>query len=647
MISSAFEEYQRWHSLVKTVDYCNKEALIASCQEAYATMRLYGISPQKLEGFEQEGVVLFRQLLRRFLQKETATLPPLAKQIPQNGGKISAHILECPNPVTEFLQALKQIEQLWRADPSRTFALVVHPQDLPWKQIHRLLKTHPSTMQISCAKGKCLADQPKLLFLQDLFASVKTNDLRLLSRVLISPFWSDDLERRAKLDVWMREALLRQITLPRLLEKLLFRDPEIQVTQWFQTWSKLAGFKQTDVEAFAELLWAAALYIFESRPQNSNLQIVSVLEAVEVSVDCIWLLSADSEHYSLQQGNSFLPQALLPKGENGILEAITAGCEVYASVVPMRKGEKRNLNGLIEPLSWRTYSQALRKNQDKMGGDEQVEALPALEISGGSQLLKEQAACPFKAFAHFRLKLRALGEGRPLLDPMQKGLLIHAALEKIWNELKSQQALLALDEFERHALVARKVDAVLFAGQDPLLKRLERERLIRILTDWLALEALRPPFAVEACELKNLVNLGGVQLRLCLDRVDQVGESRLIIDYKTGDVSSKDWFGDRLREPQLPLYVVSSQAEGAVFASLKVGKMGYAGVVQNPENQFAEVKYLENWSAQTKKWQSQLETLAQEFCAGRAEVAPIDEQACQYCDLTAFCRIKALQNAGL
>ena len=58
-------------------------------------------------------------------------------------------------------------------------------------------------------------------------------------------------------------------------------------------------------------------------------------------------------------------------------------------------------------------------------------------------------------------------------------------------------------------------------------------------------EAKRAPFTVEATEkVLDNVSVGGLKLRLRADRVDRVSDGkRLLLDYKSGEVATKDWEG--------------------------------------------------------------------------------------------------------
>ena len=63
--------------------------------------------------------------------------------------------------------------------------------------------------------------------------------------------------------------------------------------------------------------------------------------------------------------------------------------------------------------------------------------------------------------------------------------------------------------------------------------------------------------------------------------MDELPDGRhVIIDYKTGKVSGDAWSGERLDEPQVPLYCISTEAPvaGAVFAQIRTGDLQLKGI---------------------------------------------------------------------
>ena len=280
-------------------------------------------------------------------------------------------------------------------------------------------------------------------------------------------------------------------------------------------------------------------------------------------------------------------------------------------------------------------------------------------VAGGTQLLRAQSACPFRAFAIYRLGAQLLATPSPGLSPLERGSLLHEVLENLWNQLLDQATLKGLETSERVRRVEDSVAKAInkFAARNPDVftpnfKRLEQERLTRLIVAWLEIEAARTPFSVEPPEQTRTVILGRLALKTRVDRVDRLPDGgRLLIDYKSGAADPRDWLGERPDEPQLPIYAVSDpQALTAVlFAQLLTGDLRYRGVAEY-EGLVPEVAAYsstrkqpdepQDWLTLLAHWRVAVTALADEFAQGEARVAPQHgADTCRYCHLHALCRI--------
>jgi len=281
---------------------------------------------------------------------------------------------------------------------------------------------------------------------------------------------------------------------------------------------------------------------------------------------------------------------------------------------------------------------------------------------GGSRVLTDQAACPFRAFARHRLGAEGVARAPAPLDARSRGVLAHRLMQALFQQLPDRDAIVALDAAGRQAraeqAAAEAVRAVLRRHPGMVAERLagaERRRLAELATRWLALEAARAPFAVEALEQRRSVRLGGLALDIQLDRVDRVGGRRLLMDYKTGRTARAAWFGERPDEPQLPLYALALDADGGAaapvaavcFARLRRGEEGFDGVAEEPAwapglaplgRGSGGQKEFPDMAALKAHWAEVLSGLAQAFAAGDAAVDP-KRGACDACDLQPLCRV--------
>jgi ATP-dependent helicase/nuclease subunit B len=260
---------------------------------------------------------------------------------------------------------------------------------------------------------------------------------------------------------------------------------------------------------------------------------------------------------------------------------------------------------------------------------------PRTPLPSGTRALTLQNACAFRAYAELRLGAAPAEHADPGVPMDQRGLLLHAALQLLWERLRDSQALHALDE---------RALAVL----SPALERECRraQRLIRRLCE---LELTRPPFTVEATEHLTELALGGGRVRMRLDRVDAIAGGRVVLDYKSGRPVSPDWFGERPAHPQLLAYLGALGRDVVALATvnLTAREVRFSGVAAAADL-LPKVKALPgagagaaaDWSAQQRSWTSLIERLIRAFLQGDARVDPAPG-ACDYCHVTDICRIGA------
>lgn len=421
------------------------------------------------------------------------------------------------------------------------------------------------------------------------------------------------------------------------------------------------------------------------------IQVMGPLEAAGQSFDGIWVLELDEAHWPAPaHPNPFLPYALQrqlgmphasPDRELDYARRLTerllaSGREVVVSH-PLREGDAEcTPSPLIsalprldpaelgldlaaeQSLAARLAIGTLERFDDEQGPPLATPVTPR----GGSAVLADQSACPFRAFARHRLGADGPEAVEPGLDAATFGSLVHRILEVTWGELEGLRRLAALAAEDLSELVSRAVDSVLSVWQQrlpdvltPGLSALLRERLIALVGEWLEIEKHRTPFKVLAREQEEHIDLGGLALRLKVDRIDELEDgSRIILDYKTGTSASvRSWDQDRLEEPQLPLYAVAvpEGLGGLALAKVRRDKhRGFEGVVVTqgvlPGRSLSLVEGgRAGMAGRVERWRSQLESLARELTDGEARVDPLPG-ACEYCGLDLLCRRWELKQAA-
>ena len=443
--------------------------------------------------------------------------------------------------------------------------------------------------------------------------------------------------------------------------------------------------------------------IFQPEHKTTPVNILGGLEAAGLNFDHLWLLGMDQNiwpptpkpnpllpiqlqkkynlpHASSEQELEFaktLTARFLRSTNTIICSYVTCADERELKISPLLanlkelKNEELDLSPFISSLE-KIYA---ARNLETYTAEHQAPPVftenssndpKTIKLRGGSKILKLQALCPFRAFAECRLGAEELDEPQLGLSKIDRGTLIHAILEKIWQTLNGEQRQLCeLDNTALKQLITTKARESLTELQLPPteenknLLQLEESCLKKLLQNWLELEKQRPPFLVTSTEQSANIEIKGVQLNLRLDRIDRLDDGSLvIIDYKTGKnlTNYKDWFDERPEDPQLPLYCItaSEPVNGLIFAHVNLNKMGFSGITAIPE-EIDGLKSLDqlpkrdhdlasttDWSEMRRIWRHTLEKLTEDFLSGQAQVEPKNaEKTCERCGLKVLCRVKS------
>lgn len=415
----------------------------------------------------------------------------------------------------------------------------------------------------------------------------------------------------------------------------------------------------------------ASATIFAPESQNAPIQVIGPLEVGGLPFDAIWFLGADDQGWPLPAAlHPLLPWPLQhalgmpggdPERDAEAGRAFTrqiAGAATRVIFSYARNGEDqlRRPSPLVVELLLQPHVDATSEHEPalRLESFEECEALPPLpdRVShGGARLLQLQAACSFRAFAEIRLSSAEPEDQEQGFDARESGTVIHLVMQHFWGIAVTQQALHDMSDDARHDLLRQSIQTAL----EPTLVRaqtdweraylnVQRNRLFHLLKPWLEIELARPPFTVRVRE-KSVedISIGALRLKLRVDRVDDTAGGPLIIDYKSGRASYKDWAGDRPDAPQLPLYGVLTEGEhlgGLAFAKLRAGKgMGLEGLAEDPDVLDSKPMAMP-MREQVQQWRKVLESLAQEFALGAAAVNPKDyPHTCQYCSQRLLCRL--------
>jgi len=446
------------------------------------------------------------------------------------------------------------------------------------------------------------------------------------------------------------------------------------IAKWHETLGELAKLERVSKpvpiqQAYASLAHLCGETLFQPAADapSAPIQILGVLESAGLRFDCLWVSGLTDAAWPLDaHPNPFIPVALQKKA--GVPQAspetsaaldrrlteewLAAAAEVVVSW-PAKEDDRELApspliahvpDGTLEMPEFPRLRDLLFSRKSLVNiEDGKGPAVPPGPVRGGTRVLADQAACPFRAFARWRLAAEPLETPLAGPDASDRGRLLHALMREIWAELKTSSALQAQNlapVIERAAAAAVKE-----AGIEGRFAELERVRLARLAAEWLAFEKKRAPFEVLFVEHQRTVALAGLELSSRIDRLDRLLEGEgghALIDYKSGyRVTPKDWEPPRPDDPQLPLYAATAPEELAAvaFARLRRGTMRFTGFGRTREL-IPNVRAAKNWPALLAEWKKETEALASGFAAGEAAVDPKrDLKTCLRCDLQTLCRV--------
>lgn len=466
-----------------------------------------------------------------------------------------------------------------------------------------------------------------------------------------------------------------------------------QLAQWPELLEQLAQLDRVAepvslTQALSELN-RLAYTPFHAQTADSPVQILGLLEAAGQQFDYLWVMNLDDRAWPQAcEPNPLLPVALqrrwqMPRAsaerELHVARQLTerlchSAQEVVFSSACTQEDQPLRVSPLIASIAEidanhlpdglaSNYARLLLGQKLERIRDDVAPEIGAQEtVRGGTQILQNQAACPFRAFARHRLLAERQEPLEPGITPIVRGLLLHRALETLWGALQDQQALLLLSEDALEAQIDaalqdawRSISAARGLGDN--LRRLEIERAQHLLLAWMAMEKTRPAFRVLAQEQAQTLSLSGLAIHVRLDRVDELLDSggRLVIDYKTGQADPKSWASERPDEPQIPLYTMVQEAvQAAAFGVLNAHQVGMLGLGEGGDESPGLTSLHDfrgdlpsTWEALLEHWHQTISRLAQSFSEGQAQVDPKQVTTCRFCDLHGLCRVGSTQEETL
>lgn len=451
---------------------------------------------------------------------------------------------------------------------------------------------------------------------------------------------------------------------------------EHQQTQlWYQVLETFAGLDSVlgsinANEAVKQLGILARSTPFQAKVPDSPIQVLGILEGAGLRFTHCWVMGLNQQSwppapapnpllpFSLQKQHN-MPHASAIR-ELAYAQSLTKQYRHCAETIVMSYATG-NENGDIHWQPSRLIMDIpLSKEKEALADIPlQPSALTALDIIhcetapkiktsaetpkplvGGTAVLKAMVENPFDAFARFRLGAKRIDTPVAGFSAKEQGIIMHQALAKIWETLKTQATLLAYNSEDLNSLVQSSVAQGVEEQQSKkrshlknTLCELETQRQTALILDWLELEKRRPEFSVIHVEETLTINVKSMLLEMRIDRIDQLADgSFLIIDYKTGSTSINAWKAENPEDPQLPLYLLAFKqtVSGIAFAQINIKARTIKGLhngEQSIDNNKSFVAIGDNkinlpttWTETKEHWQATIEALVARYIDGDTSI---------------------------
>ena len=246
-----------------------------------------------------------------------------------------------------------------------------------------------------------------------------------------------------------------------------------------------------DVESNEQLSLEESLELIDSylntithAPERKaqDIQVLGLIESLGLHFTDLWICEMDSENFpSRYSANVFLPQGTksqyrMPRAtqreelrfSQNLLKSWSEQSSNIVFSYSCRKGDATiaasplileipetltelslpNLNPDFQPQ--RTD---LIANLDNRGSN-----YPKTSIRGGTRMLKDQINCGFKSFAINRLGLEAPEAASDFPGPLEKGIVVHEVLARLFAKRYSKQSIESISDEETKALTKLMVE---------------------------------------------------------------------------------------------------------------------------------------------------------------------------------------------
>ncbi len=288
------------------------------------------------------------------------------------------------------------------------------------------------------------------------------------------------------------------------------------------------------------------------------------------------------------------------------------------------------LSSKVPDPGWYAASMVRSANIEQVFDDPVPPVVDRETLNGGVRVVSLQRANPAYAFVVGRLGVRTLQPFEAGITPPRRGILLHDALDRLYQDKPDRDAIAAWSDEERMQRIRRSVKAAqgrYRAVADDVTKRLlgfEATRAEQLLYALVGMDARREPFRIERIEERDELEHAGAVLDVRADRIDRLADGGFfIIDYKTGRGRGLIKRNGEPDELQLVLYAAALDAPVAGLGrwfvnALDVSLLGVGeAVVRKPEKP-------EMWLRRLSEWKALALSLLADIAGGDVRVNVVD-----------------------
>jgi probable DNA repair protein len=351
--------------------------------------------------------------------------------------------------------------------------------------------------------------------------------------------------------------------------------------------------------AISQLELMAAETVFQPETRDAAVQLLGPLEASGAEFDAIWICGLTANNWPPAGNPSVLISRAL-QAEHSMPDAspedthawsrtmlqrlLASAPRVVGSYALLEDDVEQTASDLLgrvalaeAPVDPGWHALDLTATAEPCVAGDAIPPVTTEKLYGGASAVQRQLSEPFTAFACSRLGIRDIDRQALGIPPSLRGNLVHDTLYRLYQDLPSVATLrqLANDELLSHVHVAvdaalqrhlRQADVVLIQ-----LLQLERERIERLVTQFVRQDRERDDFTVAAVEGEMEFIRGALRLRLRFDRVDRYADGSIaILDYKTGAAKKLLRRDGTANEVQLFVYAAAADVPVAALALINI-----------------------------------------------------------------------------